>query len=153
MPNPYQRITYQVNVTGTVELRSVSDWKRILYLSFEDFPAGLLVSHKPPAKSGGTCLGKQRAKWISERCTVLGDAQKLPEHSPEQLALDGPASARRRDQVTSTDSFQPQPFCGFMKTKQNQKPSNQPKTTEVLTMRSWDLSYCTTCNGGQFYSL
>ena len=75
--------------------------KRVLYLSFEDFPAGLLVSHKPPAKSGGTCLGKQRAKWISERCTVLGDAQKLPEHSPEQLALDGPASARGRDQVTS----------------------------------------------------
>lgn len=51
VPNPYQRITYQVNVTGIVELRSVSDWKRILYLSFEDFPAGLLVSHKPPEKS------------------------------------------------------------------------------------------------------
>lgn len=71
------------------------------------------------------CLRKQRVKWISERCTVLGDAEKPSGHSPEQLALEGPASARGTDQVTSTGSFQTQPFSGFMKTEQNQKPTNK----------------------------
>lgn len=85
------------------------------------------------------CLRKQRAKWISERCTVLGDAEKPSGHSPEQLALKGLASARGMDQVTSTGSFQTQPFSEPFR-KQKQKPTNQQKTTEVLTLRSCPIA-------------